>query len=228
MSKILNSAVIITLLGFCHLSYGEGLRKVKLDKTLICYPASYSPDTSFISAILAPISDQLDSSDGQDLIYIPASEIKKKVPDYTISHVNIHNVNFEHSLTGLAYAKSQIGNPKGMASSAWNIYSESESVFIEKDNILPLTRVYQYHKPLFMWHLVKYPPQQKPETKLPDDWYIGSCLEAAGSYSCTQTVEYKSIYYEYKVQAQDMHLREDISEAVTALFTEWENNCNGS
>tara|TARA_R110001583_G_C5615205_1_gene405702 strand:- start:59 stop:742 length:684 start_codon:yes stop_codon:yes gene_type:complete len=227
MSKISTIAVII-LLGFCHASYGEGLRKVKLDQTIICYPSSFSPDTSFMSAVLAPISDQLDSSDGQDLIYIPASEIKKKVPDYTVSHVNAHNVNYEHSLTGLAYAKSQIGNPSGMATSAWNVYAESESVFIEKDNILPLTRVYEYHKPLFMWHLVQYPPQRIPDKALPDNWYIGSCSESAGSYSCRQTVEYKTIYYEYEVQAQDMHLREEIAEAVTALFTEWESSCNES
>jgi len=203
----------------------ENIKAVKLDDTSICYPAKYSPNTSFMNAYLAPIKDQLDSSEGQELIYIPALAIRSKVPEYSLSHINKHGVDFEHKLTGLAYAKSQI-NPQGMAKSAWHVYSEKKSVYVEKDPHLPYTRVYEYHEPFFMWHLVKYPPMKEPNKPMPSDWYIGSCSESAGSFNCRQVAEYESVYYEYDLQAQDMHLRKQVNLAVVELFKNWSLKCD--
>ncbi len=226
MCKSLNVFILFFILGSNPSSLIADTKKVKLDETFICYPSAFSPDTSFVSNLLSPIADQLDSSTGQELIYIPALEIKKKVPEYTLSHINSNNVKFEHSLTGIAYAKSQIGQPNGMALSAWNVYQDSKNVFIEKDSNLPFTRVYEFSKPIFMWHLVKFPPHKNPKSDLPTDWYIGSCGESAGSYDCRQSVKYKSIHYEYHVQAHDMHLRKEIKTAVISLLKEWSESCN--
>ncbi|WOH38562.1 hypothetical protein RI844_04925 [Thalassotalea fonticola] len=219
-------ATLCLIISFFSIATEDKVKAVKLDDTALCYPSAYSPNTSFMKAYLEPIKDQLDSSEGQELIYIPAQAIKAKVPEYTISHINKHGVDFEHKLTGLAYAKSQIGNPQGMAESAWNIYSERESVYVEKDPMLPFTRVYAYHKPLFMWHLVKYPPMKKTDQSLPNDWYIGSCSESAGSFSCRQVTEYKSVHYEYELQAHDMHLRKEVNDAVKGLLSEWNLKCS--
>ncbi|MGI5308577.1 hypothetical protein [Rheinheimera sp. WS51] len=217
--------LIILVIISTQVTYAESLTKVQLDDTKICYPSSFSPDSSFMKAFLAPIADELDSSDGQELIYIPAQNIKAKVSGYTLSHIKNNGVNFEHELTGLAYASSQIGNPNGMAEAAWNVYDRTDTVYVEKDPNLPFYRVYEYHKPLFMWHLVRSEPLKNPSKAIPADWYIGHCSESAGSFSCKQTINFESIFYEYELQAHDLHLRSEVSETVKSLFKEWKQNC---
>lgn len=208
--------------------HAENLRKVQLDETLICYPSSFSPDSSYVNELLAPIADKLDSSNGQELIYIPARSIKAKVPGYTLSHINEYGVDFEHELKGLAYARSQIGNSNGMAEAAWNVYERRDMVFVEKDPILPYFRVYENHEPIFMWHLVKSKPFEKPGADIPNDWYIGHCSKSAGSFDCRQTAQFESIFYEYRLQAHDLNLRIEVIDAVKSLFNEWKKNCEKS
>lgn len=203
----------------------ERLRAAKFDYTALCFPASYSPDTSFMDDYLAPIEDQLDSSEGQELVYIPAQKIKELVPAYTESHINSYGVDFAHDLRGIAYSLSSIGNPTGLAEKAWNVRAGSESYFVEPDPELPYFRIYPYPGPLFMWDMVKSPPPEDPSGSPPDDWYIGGCLEMAGGFDCRQTAIFESVYYEYKLDQNDLTLRNEVREVVILLMSQWQNNC---
>ena len=206
-------------------SSSEPLRAARFDETDLCYPASYSPDTSFMNAFLAPIAGQLDSSEGQELIYIPAKKIKMLVPEYTERHVNSHGVDFAHDLRGIAYSMSSVGSPNGSADQVWNVRAGSESYFVEPDPELPFFRIYPFPEPLFMWSLVKSPPPEKPSGAPPEDWYIGSCLEMAGGFHCSQTTIYRSVFYEYELQQQDLHLRNEVRSAVIQLLRKWHDSC---
>ena len=139
------------------------MKKVSLDDTTICYPAVYSPSSPLVSSFVEPFADHLDSSEGQELIYIPAKAIKARVSEYTLSHINKYGVDFEHEIKGIAGGISQISNLTGLERAAWNVYELQESVYVEKDPLLPFYRVYEYHKPLFMWHLVESEPLINPK-----------------------------------------------------------------
>ena len=217
--------LLILIIFSTQIVYAESLRKVKLDNTKICYPSRFSPERLSINTLKGPIDDKFDSSDGQELIYIPAQVIKDKVPQYTLSHINKHGFNFEHKLMGMAYAGSQIGNPNGMAETAWNVYASKEPVFVEKDPSLPFYRVYEYHEPFFMWHLVRSKPVKSPGKVIPKDWYIGHCTESAGSFACQQIIQFESVFYKYELQAHDLHLRDLVNEMVKSLFKDWQKNC---
>lgn len=211
------------------LSFGAnaGDKSVTLDSTKICYPVEYSPDTSYMSAILAPISDKLDDSTGQELIYIPASEIKKKVPEYTLSHVNKWGVNLKHDIMGLAYSMSGVGKPYGMAESAWSIYEDTEkSPLVEKDEKTGLFKLWEYRDIKLFWHYIESPPPKTPNFELPKNWYVGMCDgDQPLNYKCSQSVFYKDIMYSYDLQAHDMAVREKVKLALKSLFKEWEMKC---
>ena len=67
---------------------------------------------------------------------------------------------------------------------------------------------------------------KEPNKPMPFEWYIGSCSESAGSFNCRQVTEYKSVYYEYVLQDQDMHLRDEVNEAVVELIKGWHSKCD--
>ncbi|MCF2911203.1 hypothetical protein L1285_23160 [Pseudoalteromonas sp. DL2-H2.2] len=92
-------AIILIFLPFS--SVAEKLVRVIFDETTICYPKSYSPNTSFMDSMLAPIKGELDDSVGQQLVYIPAQRIKNKVPDYSLSHANEYNSKVMHDVNGI-------------------------------------------------------------------------------------------------------------------------------
>ncbi|WP_198174059.1 hypothetical protein, partial [Gallaecimonas pentaromativorans] len=55
----------------------------------------------------------LDESGESEIIRLPAKIIMEGVPGYRFSHINRHNVDLEHEISGIAYNISNVGNPYG-------------------------------------------------------------------------------------------------------------------
>src|ERR1044072_5756876 len=89
----------------CHAPPPRVLKSVKLGDTKLCYPAQYSPDTSFTDAFLEPVADQLDSSEGSELISIPASEVGARVPGYALQYLRGNGLTLDYGRFGVAYAR---------------------------------------------------------------------------------------------------------------------------
>ena len=47
----------------------------------------------------------------------------------------------------------------------------------------------------------------------------------AGGFDCRQTAIFESVYYEYKLDQNDLTLRNEVREVVILLMSQWQNNC---
>ena len=204
----------------------EDLRTAIFDDTTLCFPASFSPDTTFMDAFLSPIEGQLDSSDVQELIFIPAAKIRGLVPGYSETHINKYGTAVPNDLIGIAYRISSMGNPNGREEKAWNVRASSDPFFVEQDPELPLFRIYPFSEPAFMWYLVKAPPPKNPSGPPPGNWYVANCVDTDAAISCSQSATFQSVDYEYHLYLEDMYLRDEVGQAVTQLMAEWNENCD--
>ena len=221
-------AVTLVMLLASITSHAENLIKVTLDGTSICYPARYSPDTSFTDALLAPVKDQLDESHGEQLVYIPAADMAKLVQGYVESHANKYNPAVPHDIRGIVYPKSSFSDPDALAKKAWNIYRELKNPVIEKDVKTGLYKVYHFEKAMGPWHFVMSPPERTPKNGFEPSWYVGHCGELVGSYDCRIDLDYKGIRYQYKISEYNMDLRAKIQDAVKSQVLLWESSCGHS
>ena len=208
--------------------HAESRIKVTLDGTTICYPARFSPDTSFTEVLLAPVKDQLDESHGEQLVYIPATEMAKIVPGYVESHANKYNPAVPHDIRGIVYPKSSFTDPHAMAKKAWNVYRELKEPVIEKDEITGLYKVYHFEKATGPWHFVVSPPERNKKNDFDPSWYVGHCGEIVNSYDCKIDIDYKGIRYQYSVSEYNMALRAKIQDAIKSKIQSWESSCGHS
>jgi len=190
---------------------GERLKVVTLDSTKLCFPASYAPG--------------IHSSDVQEQIYIPATIVKERIPNYTASHVNSYGWDYEHDLRGTAYALSVVDKPTPEEQQAWNVRTQSSDVLIEPDPDFPLYRILRSVERRSTWEFVESSPPENPVGEPPENWYVGPCLEMAGTYDCVQSAEYMSVAYFYSVSRENLHLRHEVREAVIDLLANWHENC---
>ena len=218
---------IFIILVFCIIIfvYPAKNTKIELDDTELCPPSSYIASTSFFTFFLEMISDDFDSSYGQELIYIPAQEIEKRIPEYTLYHSNKYNPSVAHDIRGIAYANSTIGRPNGIRDIAWNVYAENKTPLVEKDPQSNYYRVYPYAGYKHSWTLVKSPPPDDGKGTPPEDWYIGHCLVLVGVYKCSIDLNYKTLRYNFGVYEHDLHLRDKIKLEIAGMFRDWEASC---
>lgn len=202
----------------------EKLIRVKHDNTTICYPKEYSPNTSYMDAILAPIKDDLDDSTGQQLIYIPASKIKEKIPEYSLSHANRYNPKVAHDINGITYSLSNV-HTEMLSEEAWNIHKKLENPIIYQDEKTGFYKVFTFAKEIGPWHLVKTAPVKNASKPKEKDWYIGFCGEMVESYNCKVSVTYKSVVYEYSLNEHNVLLHDQVKSVVTDTIAAWENAC---
>mgnify|MGYP005827713245 CR=1 FL=1 len=215
-------ALIFIFLPFS--SVAEKLVRVTFDETTICYPKSYSPNTSLMDSILAPIKGELDDSAGQQLVYIPAQRIKNKVPEYSLSHANDYNPKVMHDVNGIIYPLSTI-DINGLSDNAWNIHQEIEKPIIYKDPKTDLFKVFTFKKEIGPWHLVKSAPVKNSIKQKAKDWYVGFCGKLAGSYNCKVNVVYKDIVYNYSLNEHNVSLHKQVEAALLEEIKSWENAC---
>lgn len=214
----------IILIFWSFASAAEKLVRVSFDETTICYPKSYSPNTSFMDSILAPIKGELDDSSGQQLVYIPAQVIKNKVPEYSLSHANKYNPKVMHDINGIIYPLSTI-DINGLSDNAWNIHKNIESPIIYQDQKTDFYKVFTFKKEIGPWHLVKSAPVQNSNKPKAKDWYIGFCGKLADSYNCKVNVVYKDIVYNYSLNEHNVSLFKQVQEVLLGEIKSWENAC---
>jgi hypothetical protein len=189
----------------------ERLKAVTLDGTKLCFPASYSPDGY--------------SSENEEQIYVPAQKIAERVPGFTEKHTNVYGWDYVHNVQGTAYASSAVNWPIRDVRDAWAARQHPNDFLIESDPDFPLYRIYEGSERSNEWNLVETLPPGDPTGLPPDSWYIGSCLELAGTYSCMRPVEYESITYFYDVSRENLHLRDEVRDAVLDLLSDWQESC---
>jgi hypothetical protein len=215
----------LILLSFLSASVNaEKLIRVTHDDTTICYPEKYSPDTSFMDAMLAPIKDELDDSSGQQLVYIPASEIKKKIPEYSLSHANKYNPKVAHDINGITYSLSNT-HTEMLSDEAWNIHQKLDKPVIYKDEKTGFYKVFTFAKEIGPWHLVKTPPVKNDNNSKEKDWYIGFCGEMVDSYNCKINAIYKSVVYEYSLNEQNITMHKQVQSVILDQIASWEKSC---
>ncbi|MFK8032371.1 MAG: hypothetical protein AB8G18_19270 [Gammaproteobacteria bacterium] len=222
MLFILSTAIIF---GCRAEDVAENFKAARFDDTDLCFPTTYVPSASPIERLLAPVADQLDSSKGEERIYIPVAKVKEMVPEFTDSHINSRDVVMVHNLSGIASSLSRVSNVNYLADAAWNVKRGTKPYLIEPDPDLPYYRIYPYHKPFSTYKLVKSPPPEDPKGGPPEDWYIAGCSESMGSFTCFQTAIYKSVFFRYRLHEHDFHLRDELRNALVKLFQQWESNC---
>jgi len=215
-------AIILTFLPFS--SIAEKLVRVTFDETTICYPKSYSPNTSFMDSVLAPIKGELDDSSGQQLVYIPAQVIKDKVPEYSLSHANKYNPKVMHDVNGIIYPLLTI-DINGLSDDAWNIHQKIEKPIIYKDQKTDFFKVFTFKKEIGPWHLVKSAPIKGSNKLKAKGWYIGFCGELVGSYNCKVNVVYKDVVYNYSLNEHNISLHKQVQAALLSKIKSWENAC---
>jgi len=215
-------AIVLTLMSFS--SVAEKLIRVTFDETTICYPKNYSPNTSFMDSMLAPIKGDLDDSSGQQLVYIPAQVIKDKIPEYSLSHSNKYNPKVMHDVNGIIYPLSTI-DINGLSDKAWDIHQEIENPIIYKDQKTDFYKVFTFNKEIGPWHLVKSAPVNNSNQQKTKDWYIGFCGELVGSYNCKVNVVYKDIVYNYSLNEHNISLHEQVKSVLLSEIKSWEESC---
>ena len=81
------------------------------DNTKICVPNKFVPGASAFQQFLEKNVDGLDNSGKSEIIRLPAKIIMAGVKGYQFSHINKHNVDLEHTVSGIAHNISNVGNP---------------------------------------------------------------------------------------------------------------------
>jgi len=218
--RVLAFGIALSTISACSLSDNVALT---FDETTVCIPKEYAPGLSIFGLWLERNISGLDSSEGSEIIRIPAEIIKKFVPNYIYSHINEHNVDLKHNINGIAFSMSTVGNSNGMANAAWNVYLSKENPLIKKEEDTGYFRIYPWGEESFSWDLVKYPPPKDGAGSPPDNWYIGFCGSTINT--CKQNISYKDIWFSYDIQILDLSVREEIANTLENLFEEWYHNC---
>lgn len=83
--------------------------RLSFDSTTICVPKQYLPGLSMFGVYLQSHVGGFDESGIEEIIRLPASLIMQGVPGYEFSHINRHNVDLEHEISGVATNLSNVG-----------------------------------------------------------------------------------------------------------------------
>lgn len=85
--------------------------RLKFDNTAICVPKQYVPGLGPFGQWIEENVSGLDDSGQEEIIRLPARLIMSGVEGYKFSHINKHNVDLEHEISGIAHNLSNVGNP---------------------------------------------------------------------------------------------------------------------
>jgi hypothetical protein len=221
---ITKSHVVTAGLLLAFSATAETLVRVSLSGTELCYPQHYSPESSLTLWLQ---NQGILNSDDDALIYIPASEVKKAVPEYLLSHANQYTNHVPHDITGIAFGKEMYRSMADLPSIAWTIFESDEKYFVVEDEDTDFWRIYRNFNRTFLWHMVVSPPPEPPAGEVPSDWYVGHCLESPGGYYCRQKVMYRDIMYQYDLDKRNLHLRKEVASFVKGKIKEWIEACEG-
>jgi len=195
--------------------------RVEVGGTTLCIPKQYE---LHVNLPFLWFADGFDEDAAGGLYLIPAEEIAASVKGFTVSHINQHNVNYKHDITGIIWAKSQLGVPDGLAREAWKVL-ETEHGTSKHNKSLGL---YELGDGRFMhrwWHFAEALPKQNGNV-FSKDWYVGHCSGVKPiNFRCRRMLEYESVVFDYHIQAQDIPLREEIALFLKSKFESWAENC---
>jgi len=224
MKKALRYIFLASLAAVVVLLSSEAFRthhRVEIDGTALCIPKKYE---LHVNLPFLWFADGFDEDAAGGLYLIPAEEISASVKGFTVSHINQHNVNYKHDITGIIWARSQLGTPDGMVREAWEVL-ETEHGESKLNNSLGL---YELGDGRFMhhwWHLAEALPKQN-ESTFNRDWYVGYCSGMKPeNFNCSRMLVYENVVFDYKIQAQDIPLREEIGHFLRGKLEGWAENC---
>lgn len=225
IKKILLIIVAIPILLMLLKCTSESLRThgiVQVGETTLCIPKEYELSVNLPFLWFVSGHDE-DAAGG--LYIISAREIAEAVEGYTKSHINQYNVDLAHDITGIIWAQSQIGSPDGMAEKAWNIdVAEKQLHHIYNESL----GLYELGDRRFIdtwWHLAASVPGGKDQER-PSGWYFGYCSgKKPENYDCTQALDYKDLYFDYKVKYHDIKVASDVKAFLGNKFKQWEQAC---
>lgn len=225
IKKILIAIISIPLFLLLVKCTSERLRShgvVKVGDTKLCIPKEYELSVNLPFLWFA---DDLDEDAAGGLYILTAEEIAESVKGYTKSHINQYKVDLSHDITGIIWAKYQIGSPNGMAEKSWNLTTTEDQPHHIYNEELGL---YELGDKRFIdtwWHLARSLPLGQGEDR-PEEWYFGYCSgKKPENYDCSQALNYKDLYFTYKVKHQDIRVAEEVQEFIHGKFNQWEQAC---
>jgi len=192
------------------------------DGTEICVPENYVPESNYLDNWLETNAKGMDSSEGSKIIRLPPELIKEHVPEYILSHINKHDVDLKHEISGIADRLSNIGSPKGLAIAAWNVYQTQDNPLVIQEES-GRYRIYHWGEGSSSWYLAKEVPPKDSGKEMPSDWFVGYCNNNLDT--CSQSVTYKDIFYSYDIHLLDIGLSKEVANIIQRLFSDWEKAC---
>ena len=199
--------------------------RLKFGGTEICVPVNYVPELSFVEKVLEYYGGGYDSSEGSEIILLPPELIKEHVPEYILSHINKHNVDLKHEISGIAYRLSNDSRPNGLALKAWNVYQNDDNPLVMKEES-GYYRIYPWGFESFSWYQAKGAPPKDSGKEMPSDWFVGYCNNDLDN--CYQSIIHKDVLYSYKIHLLDIEQREEVANAIRNLFSDWEEACDST
>ena len=225
IKKILITVLLLPLLLIFAKCTSEKFRKygvVKVGETELCIPKEYELTVNLPFLWFA---DGLDEDAAGGLYIIPAQELAASIEGYTLSHINQHNVNLAHDITGIIWADYQVTLPDGLAEKAWNLNTTEKQPHAIYN---PTLDMYELGDKRFIdtwWHLAKTLPKGAPVER-PEEWYFGYCFgEKPSNYQCGKEFYYKNLYFDYDIRSQDIPVAKEIRSFLINKFLQWESAC---
>lgn len=195
---------------------------VKVGGTKLCIPKEYELSVSLPFLWFA---QNLDEDAAGGLYILSAEEILDSVQGYTKSHINQYKVDLSHDITGIIWAKKQIGTPDGMAEEAWNLSTTEEQPHHIYNEELGLYEIGDKRFIDTWWSLARSVPLGSAEDR-PSEWYFGYCSgKKPENYSCDQALIYKDLYFTYKVKHHDIPVAKEVKDFIYKKFNQWERAC---
>jgi hypothetical protein len=157
---------------------------------------------------------------GIEYFTVPATDIKARVPAYSPNH-DLH-------IIASAMATRPTLGPYEY--DAWNIFASNSTPRIDRDVQSSNWRIYYNVDIDRLWWLVAYPPSKSPNVGPPPDWFIGACQAHFfdSSYSCVQNAWSDSVLFTYSLEQEDLHVKEQVQEAIVEMSREWARECHES